>query len=154
MPKGTNRHLFARVLWTTVLCVGLLLPLPAQAAGDAPSKVLLPFTGDTACSGRSDPDMPLGVQMYGSTNRKSPYMPYLLQSGASWVRVLVQWRAIEATQGTYNFSSVDSAVAAYTDACVNIVLLIDYTTDWAASKTGWRSATTATALVILPAARL
>ncbi len=136
MFKGTNRHLFVRVLWTTVLCVGLLLPLPAQAAGNAPSKVLLPFTGDTACSGRSDPDMPLGVQMYGNTSRKSPYMPYLLQSGASWVRVLVEWRRIEATRGTYDFSSVDSAVAAYTDACVNIVLLIDYTADWAASKTG------------------
>ena len=136
MSKESNRHSFVRVLLAALFCAGLLLPLPAQAADHAPGRLLLPFAGDKACAGRNDPNMPLGVQMYGNTSRKSPYMPYLLQSGASWVRVLVQWRTIEATQGTYNFSSVESAIAAYRDACVNIILLIDYTADWAATQTG------------------
>ena len=136
MFRGFNRGWFVRILWAALLGAGLLLPSSVQAAEQAPKQLLLPFTGDSACAGRSNPNMPLGVQMYGDTGRTSPYMPYLLQSGASWVRVLVNWNTIEPTPGNYNFYSVERAAAAYKDACVNIVLLVDYTADWAASKTG------------------
>ena len=122
--------------WALLLCVALLLPQPAVAAAprqiDAPQQTFVPWSGSSACSGRANPATPLGVQMYGATDRTSPYMPYLLQTGATWVRVLIVWPNAETSPGAYNFGAVERALAAYTDACVNIIATIDFTPDWAA----------------------
>ena len=106
--------------------------LPGQAVADTPHKLLVPLSGSSACSGHTDPAIPLGVQMYGATDRTSPYMPYLLRSGAAWVRVLIIWPSVEPSPGDYNFGPVEQALAAYNDACVNIIATVDFTPGWAA----------------------
>jgi hypothetical protein len=75
--------------------------------------------------------------MYGDTGRTSPYFEALRGSGASWLRVQVEWRDIEPSDVApvnYNWSTADATLRAANHACVNIVAVIG-AAPWWASKT-------------------
>ncbi len=72
----------------------------------------------------SQPTSRFGVQMYGDTGSASPYYTALRQSGASWLRVAVEWASVEpqnTTPDRYRWASADAAVAAATEACLTMI---------------------------------
>ncbi len=80
-----------------------------------------------------------GVQLYGSTQTSSPYYPYLINSGASWIRVNVPWNQIEpnnVSPSSYNWTVADNNLAAarHDLGGSNIVATIEQNPTWAAGN--------------------
>lgn len=51
--------------------------------------------------------------------------------GATWVKQIASWRTIEATQGSPDYSALDSAVNAYNAAGLKVLLTLTNAPDWA-----------------------
>jgi hypothetical protein len=116
----------SRIYLSIALLAAMLLPLTAQAgyvdvgAGQPPaeidgpaSAVYLPFITNNADFSLGTPLF--GVQLYNNSGSNSPYHPYLLGSGASWLRIDISWNSIEpvsTTPPSYNWNSADNALAA------------------------------------------
>ncbi len=82
-----------------------------------------------------------GVQMYGSTTETSTYYMAAIESKASWVRVAINWLAIEPTNvlpEAYNWSSADNALAISRQdmGALNVIGTIASGPGWAASIPG------------------
>lgn len=78
-----------------------------------------------------------GVQTYGSTAPSNPYVPFLLESNASWVRVPIRWSAVEPNYSnppSYDWSTVDSALAVAAQGSPWIIATIEYAPSWAADS--------------------
>ena len=105
--RGFMRKLLKIIL--TLVSIGVVIAANAvqsnqtAAAGDqfitnASTNVYLPFIVN-----RYDPSLGIpvfGVQMYGGTQSSRSYYPFLVDSGASWVRVFVSWEAVEPVNGS------------------------------------------------------
>lgn len=81
---------------------------------------------------------PIGVQMYGNTGTSSPYHDGLVESGASWVRVQVNWSDVEPSRTsppTYFWGSANTAFAIAQEDMggLNVLGTIRYIPSWAAS---------------------
>jgi hypothetical protein len=82
-----------------------------------------------------------GVQMYGNTGSSTVYHPFLIGSGASWLRVAVNWSNVEPISGPPGdmiWNVVDASLtAARSDmGRLNIVATIDYAPAWAVEIVG------------------
>ena len=107
-----------------------------QARMVDPDPILLPFL-----TNRHDPTLNapvFGVQMYGRTGPASNYYPFLVDSGATWVRAPISWASIEPTEAvtaTYDWASADIALeAAKTDSgAFSVVATISDNPHWAAA---------------------
>ncbi len=59
----------------------------------------------------------------------------LLQNNQlKWAREQFDWDTIESTDGSYDFSGYDTVVQAYSDAHVNVLGLLTYSSEWASSS--------------------
>lgn len=79
-----------------------------------------------------------GVQMYGNTSDSSPFHPYLIESGASWLRVETAWDSVEPVNvnpEAYNWSTVDKILAAARQdmGALNLIVTIEDAPSWAAN---------------------
>ncbi len=77
-----------------------------------------------------------GVQMYGETGAGTNYYSALLDSGAEWVRVPIDWRSVEPTNrapANFRWAAADAAVAAAADSCKNLIVTLRSAPDWAAT---------------------
>lgn len=125
-----------------LLALMFMSAIPAAAqdvpAADTPAaaanKLFIPSINNNACLGRNDPDMPIGVQMYGDTGPSSPFYSAMRESQASWLRVAIEWREVQPLQGVYNWGWADKTVAAAATGCMNIVLTLEGTASWAATS--------------------
>ena len=132
------RHHRSIVLIIAWMLLSVAPVLPAQAAPAAPQgeTLYLPWVGSRVCNGPLPPTV-FGVQMYGATGARSPYLVSLQESGARWVRVTVEWRRIEpenTTPDRYDWRHADSVLAAAKDACVHIIATHRSAPAWAASN--------------------
>jgi hypothetical protein len=78
----------------------------------------------------------IGLQMYGNTSNTNIYHPYLVDSGASWLRVPIYWKNIQLVDSdppVYNWSSADAALAAAKKDMgeFNIIATFETIPDWA-----------------------
>ena len=110
--------------------------LPALAgeqvnANAAAHKVYLP-TLSRRCNYSATPSI-FGVQMYGKTGAKSNYHSSLIDSGASWVRVPIEWDSVQPTPGVYRWQTADAAVTAATDGCKTLLVTLRSAPGWAAT---------------------
>ncbi len=123
-----------------LLAGGAFLPARAEAHTEeeppAGEKLYLPWVGNRACNALPSPSL-FGVQMYGHTGERSPYLSSLQASGARWLRVSVEWRQIEphnTTPDQYDWRHADRVLAAAQDACVHIIATHRSAPAWAASN--------------------
>ena len=106
----------------------------ASDGGGASETLYLPWVGSRVCDQPVAPTL-FGVQMYNGTGADSPYIAELRESGATWMRVPVSWRAVEPANtnpASYNWQSADSALAAAQDACLNVIATHGSAPAWAA----------------------
>jgi hypothetical protein len=78
-----------------------------------------------------------GVQMYGNTT-SSQFHPYLIDSGATWLRAPISWRSTEgeyAEPAVYNWTGADQALsAARPDSGeLSMIVTVDDNPAWAAA---------------------
>lgn len=81
---------------------------------------------------------PIGVQMYGNTSTSSPYHDGVVESGASWLRVQINWSSIEPTRTsppTYLWGTADNSLAIAREDMggLNVIGTIHGMPAWAAS---------------------
>ena len=77
-----------------------------------------------------------GVQMYGSTGPSGKFYGSLVDSGATWLRVSLNWRMVEPVHtgpASYDWTSADQALAAAQTAHggFSLVVTIGGNPDWA-----------------------
>jgi hypothetical protein len=63
----------------------------------------------------------------------APVVSGLVDIGARWVRVLADWRFIQTAPGTYDWSLMDAALIALTNAGINVLAVPVDTPNWAPS---------------------
>ncbi len=80
-----------------------------------------------------------GVQMYGNTEKTAAYYPFLMESGAHWVRAELAWSSVEPVNvppEQYDRTAADATVGAARDGCFNQVLTVGHAPAWAVSVLG------------------
>ncbi|MDI9546982.1 MAG: cellulase family glycosylhydrolase [Chloroflexota bacterium] len=128
----------------SILLAGALLliasPAPPPALADegqttGPHTLYLP-TVSKRCSFSAASASIFGVQMYGATGAGTTYHSALIDSGAEWVRVPIEWDAVEPTNlqpANYRWQSADAAVAAASASCKNLIVTLRSAPSWAAT---------------------
>jgi hypothetical protein len=112
-----HKNLLLRLGWMTGLALVLLGVMQAnvlQTAKAEPAGNYATYLPVMLNRYSSEPSI-FGVQMYGDTRSSSRYFDALMGSGADWVRVPINWGAIEpndVSPADYNFKSADHVVAA------------------------------------------
>jgi hypothetical protein len=137
ITKTTRQH-GLRLVALSLLVLAVLFGASSAtyAAPDAQERVQLPLVVNPACFGMR-PQTPFAVQIYGDSGSRSRYFTPLLESGASWVRVQLNWSSVEPTNQNppqYNWASADRVVAAAKDGCINVILTHSVNPDWAATE--------------------
>jgi hypothetical protein len=94
----------------------------------------MPTLHSSACYGKRPISNPFGVQVYGATGAKQNYFSLLKDSQSSWVRNSIIWPDVEPTNrepSEFHWTNADAAVQAAVDNCINVIITIDHTPDWA-----------------------
>ena len=134
-----QRRVFV-LLIAFALFLPALLPRPVAASATRgqleQTSVYLPVVDNNRCHSRAASG-PFGVQMFGATGKPSKYYPYLLESGAQWVRAELAWSGVEpenVTPSQYNWSGADQIVGAASDGCLNLIITHETAPFWAATS--------------------
>ncbi|MEL6403372.1 MAG: LysM peptidoglycan-binding domain-containing protein [Chloroflexota bacterium] len=85
-------------------------------------------TDESADAGALEVDMAVGIEVLPDTDYAS-LASLATQLGVSWVKLTVDWAEVEPEEGTFDFSEIDSAVAAF-EGNFDIVLLLTGAPDW------------------------
>jgi hypothetical protein len=80
---------------------------------------------------------PFGVACDAAqTSNGAVWMPPISQTGAQWARMSAEWNQIEPTQGTFNYSSMDSVVANATANNITVSGLLLFNPTWVNTNGG------------------
>jgi len=127
----------------SVIYVGQVLQIPGTEAAadeeDAMEDIADDTTDETDTSASSesdtmaefDADFAYGVEIFTENQDINPLVQQVEQLGMDWVKVRVDWRNIEPTQGAPNFGELDSVVNALDAAGVNILFTVVNAPTWA-----------------------
>ncbi|MHB8625391.1 MAG: LysM peptidoglycan-binding domain-containing protein [Aggregatilineales bacterium] len=88
----------------------------------------------SAAAGAGNVGFAVGVAVSGASDPAS-VAAKVTDLGATWVKQVVSWKAIEATQGSPDYSALDTAVDSYAEAHLNILLTLTNAPDWARTST-------------------
>ena len=110
---------FARLTFGIVVAAALLIAIPTSAR----SEVIAPAGGYGFGDGAAMEWMAIG-----DVNRE---LDAVSKTGASWLRVLIDWSRVEPTKGRYDWSYVDGVVNAATAHNLKVLGVIAYTASWA-----------------------
>lgn len=119
----TSINFTVRTILRTALVV-IALALLFQIASPAQSAKPAEPTGAAAL---------FGVDDQGILSGNPDALNLAVATGVNWTRIAVSWSAIEGTQGTYNFSSADSALNHLTDAGLSPIVYLTDNPAWAAT---------------------
>ena len=92
----------------------LMVSTPVRAGDTDLNTLYLPAIRDNPRCTPVAPT-PFGVQLYWDTGKSSIFYPFLLESGARWVRTSIDWAKVEpvnVTPDLYNWEHPDRAVGA------------------------------------------
>lgn len=130
------------LIFLTLLVVVVPLASSSADTGGSPSggprhndsATYLPLVANNRDTALGDPIF--GVQMYGNTGVTSVYHPFLLQSGASWLRVPISWEQTEPVRTdppTYDWNAVDSFLSASVvdGQSPRLIVTVGNNPDWA-----------------------
>ncbi len=116
----------------------VMTPTTSSAAPARPQQVgpssYIPLLRNNYCSGQRSTDIPLGTQLYGSTGYNQPHFRLLQDTRSPWLRNTLHWSAVEPTNvapNQYNWSGAESTFLATTQNCLNMIVTIEGTPDWA-----------------------
>lgn len=138
--KGLSNLILVPVLLVAVLLLSVHIQ-PIYAEGAKPNasfvsqSVYLPLVTKNWCQ-RHKPTI-FGTQLYGNTSASNKYFVDLVASNASWVRVPFAWGDVEPANTTpdhYNWTNIDSILAAAVDGCYNVVATLESAPNWAATS--------------------
>jgi hypothetical protein len=136
-------HRWLAGLLTAALLIGTgfaaprtaLAQAPTPAMPDAGQSLYLPVALRDACNGLKSAGFG-GFQVYGGANSGSPYHSALMDSGASWVRLVIDWSQIEpknTTPANYSWRETDSIARLAYERCMPIIFLFENNPAWASS---------------------
>ncbi|MGB9872493.1 MAG: hypothetical protein ACPLYD_12615 [Anaerolineae bacterium] len=120
-----------RAQWTIILAIALavaLLPVPV-AGGAGPVTPLPPVTDTDGFAGTCYSFYP---DPYGQIPGR-PFLPLMLQAGSRWDRLDFSWPQLEPREGQWNFAAQDQLVSDLRTAGMNILGILLWTPDWAAT---------------------
>jgi len=138
-PLSPARRLGAVLM--SFLVIGAALAAPRQALAqpstpaDGSTPIYLPQVLLQSCKELKTANL-MGTQIYEATGDGTVYHQPLLNSGATWVRINVQWDQVEPANTTpdkYVWSSADSQVAMAYQRCWPVILTLGYNPGWAAT---------------------
>jgi hypothetical protein len=121
-----------------VLCAIIFLAVVSPARGDDNNAVTdLPLKSYIPLVGRNTNPPPsiFGVQTYGSSTPSATYTPFLIETGASWVRTEVAWASVEPINtdpANFNWSAIDTALAIALRGSPRLIVTIEVVPSWAA----------------------
>jgi hypothetical protein len=120
-----------------IAVMAALFVLPGQAmAAPLQNQSFVPFTAKNGCLDQRTPSV-FGVQVYSPMNKNSPYFPYLQNSGASWVRVPVNWATVQPDNPSQaNWGPIDAVLGVARTGCANVIATIDSAPTWAQAIDG------------------
>jgi hypothetical protein len=148
--QGKHSWLIGMLVISMVISLGLGVAAPGVAlaepetpAGGTPASstsLYMPAAQKEACPALKSPGLG-GLHLYGDAAFGSPYNADLLASGASWVRIDMEWAAVEpenTTPDKYQWSYVDNLVKLAGEHCLPILLSLRNNPSWASSQPeGW-----------------
>src|SRR5690242_17365731 len=118
MGKRRGRHL-GQVLLGIAMVAGLALATPAPAR----PALIVPADGYGFSDGALMEFMPIA-----DVNRE---LDAVSKTGASWLRILIDWNRIEPVKGQYDWSYVDGLVGAARAHNLKVLGVIAFTPPWA-----------------------
>lgn len=133
--------------WLLLALTFLVTPAASIAAPTEPEatdinpSAYVPQVHNHVCAGTRDSSNPFGTQVYGATGYKQSEFIALQKSQSAWLRNIIEWPAVEPTNrppSEYRWNSADAAVRAATENCLNLLITVEETPDWAATE-GHRS---------------
>jgi hypothetical protein len=119
MHNRLGRHL-SRLLLGMTMVAGLTLAMPAAPARPA---LLMPADGYGFSEGALMEFMPIA-----DVNRE---LDAVNKTGASWLRILIDWNRIEPVKGQYDWTYVDDLIDAAHAHNLKVLGLVAYTAAWA-----------------------
>lgn len=72
-----------------------------------------------------------GIEVFVDGQDVNALATQVVQLGVEWVKIGVNWRELEPTKGTINFTALDAAVNAFNAAGLNIMFTLTGAPDWA-----------------------
>lgn len=120
-----------RTRWMPIAAVALaaaLLPAPV-AGGAGPVTPLPPVTDTDGFAGTCYSFYP---DPFGQVPGR-PFLPLMLQAGSRWDRFDFSWPQLEPREGQWNFAAQDGLVGDLRAAGMNILGILLWTPDWAAT---------------------
>lgn len=119
--------------WTSPACAQALLTVLAVAvlvAGIIAAALLPTARHLTALGARTGFSPGAGI-MLAEPDDMERELDAVVDSGAAWVRLDVDWSLVEDTRGSYEWSHVDRVVDAARDRDLEVLALLAYTPAWA-----------------------
>jgi polysaccharide biosynthesis protein PslG len=113
----------SRFAWRAVVVIVTVAATVTANPSTAGAAVTAPADGYGFGAGAS----PV-YQSFGDTTRE---VDAVGKTGASWLRVLVDWNSIEGTQGQYNWGYLDNVVNAARANNLRVLAVVAYTPLWA-----------------------
>jgi hypothetical protein len=128
--RTTGRVRFLLLLVAAALVAVLLRP---DEEPPAPPTVAPP---DPACGPGPRADGALvgfspGASFFGDPQEMADDLAAMAESGATWVRLDLDWSWAERTRGAPDWDATDTAVGLARDAGLRVLLLVAYTPSWA-----------------------
>jgi hypothetical protein len=108
----------------------------APQTPDAGQQLYLPIALKDSCKGLKPAGFG-GFQVYGGAHSGSPYHSALMESGASWVRLVVDWSSIEPNNtkpANFNWQATDAVARLAYERCMPIIFLFENNPAWASSN--------------------
>jgi hypothetical protein len=138
---GSFRVHWRKISWLLAgLLVWSIMPATPLAASSGAQGVrsgsanYLPVMRNNVCAGTRSAENPFGVQVYGTTGYRQDYFTLLQNSQSAWVRNSIVWASVEPTNrdpDKFQWHAADAAVQAAVDNCVNLIITLDHTPEWA-----------------------
>jgi hypothetical protein len=72
-----------------------------------------------------------GASFYGDPAEMAEDLDAMVESGATWVRLDLDWSWVERTRGAPDWDATDTAIGLARDAGLRVLLLVAYTPGWA-----------------------
>jgi hypothetical protein len=139
-PRQLVRSRLTAALLFGCLVLGAAFAAPGQAFATPPAQegggsVYLPHIAHQSCKVTKSASL-MGAQLYDGAPDGSPYHQPLMNSGASWVRVAVEWAKVEPSNTTpdkYKWAHADAQTALAVQRCWPLVVTIGSNPAWASS---------------------
>ncbi len=112
----------------------LTLPRPGTATGSTSGSTASP-SGSTSAGltpqAITGVAFARGIEVFIKGQDVNALSTQAVQLGVDWVKIVINWREIEPTKGTINFTELDAAINAFSNADLKVLLTLTGAPDWA-----------------------